>query len=141
MSGQWRLIAVDFYKLNPDGTTEPCTIEEWSQWMAGEGGDKHIAETFTHSCRVSTVFLGINHAFGRGAPVLFETMVFENQPRLRRSADGWEMGFSSLYGIRYRTVDEARAGHAKVVQLLESLTTVDAAVIRRELGKLDDEEQ
>lgn len=51
---------------------------------------------------VSTVFLGIDHSFGRdGAPVLFETMVFrgrEEEPEQHR----------------YSTIAEARAGHEVV---------------------------
>lgn len=52
--------------------------------------------------RVSTVFLGINHAFGDEPPLLWETMVFP-------AAD--------LCG-RYRTYGEAIAGHKQAVESL-----------------------
>jgi len=60
---------------------------------------------------ISTVFLGIDHSFGRGAPVLFETMTFAPG-----DAEGqW----------RYRTWQEAEAGHAAVVASLRVVAMVD----------------
>lgn len=38
--------------------------------------DRSIAVTEANNGRVSTVFLGLDHGFGTGKPVLFETMVF-----------------------------------------------------------------
>jgi hypothetical protein len=52
---------------------------------------------------VSTVWLGIDHSFGDGPPLLFETMVFgggESQDQTQ-----WRWG----------TEAEARAGHAEIV--------------------------
>jgi hypothetical protein len=46
---------------------------------------------------VSTVFLGIDHNFGNGPPLLFETMVFGGE------YDG--------YCKRYSTWEEAEGGH------------------------------
>jgi len=57
---------------------------------------------------VSTVFLGIDHAFGAGPPLLFETMVF-NGPLTDTQ-------------IRYADWDSAAAGH------LELVTSVRAAL-------------
>lgn len=53
---------------------------------------------------VSTVFLGLNHAFGEGPPLIFETMVFSNQ----------DYG-NALYEERYSTPSDAREGHARAV--------------------------
>lgn len=52
---------------------------------------------------VSTVFLGINHGFA-GPPLWFETMIFG--------------GFEGEYCERYETLEQARAGHARVVAKL-----------------------
>lgn len=57
--------------------------------------------------RVSTVWLGVNHEFGDGPPVLFETMVFG-------AGDDW----AERYMQRYSTEAEAQAGHAETVQLV-----------------------
>ena len=46
---------------------------------------------------VSTVFLGLDHAFDGGTPLLFETMIFG--------------GEHDEYQERYATWDEAEAGH------------------------------
>ena len=50
--------------------------------------------------RVSTVFLGLNHAFGDGPPLWFETMVF-----------GGELDQEQE---RYSTIEQARLGHAQI---------------------------
>lgn len=72
--------------------------------MAAIGGDTRVAlSDLGNEIEVSTVFLGIDHNFsGKGAPVLFETMVF-NGP-LDQEQD------------RYCTEAEARKGHAAMVQ-------------------------
>ena len=58
---------------------------------------------------ISTVFLGINHQYGNGAPLLFETIVFDNR-------GGENENSGDEYCERYSTYDEAESGHAKVVQ-------------------------
>lgn len=51
---------------------------------------------------VSTVFLGMDHAWGDGPPLVFETMLFTDDDRDQ-----------TLW--RYSTWDRAVAGHAEVV--------------------------
>lgn len=63
--------------------------------------------------RVSTVFLCINHAFGEGPPVLFETMLFIDDITL--GAPGW----LDEAMTRYRTWDEAADGHTLAVATVE----------------------
>jgi hypothetical protein len=53
---------------------------------------------------VSTVWLGINHQWGEGPPIIFETMVFGGPD----DGDQW----------RYSTEKEARDGHAVIVHEL-----------------------
>lgn len=55
--------------------------------------------------RVSTVWLGLDHQFGKGKPLIFETMVFP------KKAD-----WSELDMDRYSTEKEALAGHKKMVK-------------------------
>jgi hypothetical protein len=71
----------------------------WALWM--ETADRHVRLTEQDEVTVSTVFLGLDHAWGEGPPALFETMVFINQ-------SGSDME-------RYATWDEAEAGHARWV--------------------------
>lgn len=49
---------------------------------------------------ISTVFLGIDHSFGGGTPLLFETMVFGGKH------DG--------YTLRYETMEQAIVGHKQI---------------------------
>lgn len=52
---------------------------------------------------ISTVWLGIDHGWGNGRPVIFETMIF-----------GFDDDFE--YQERYCTEAEAVEGHARAVQ-------------------------
>jgi hypothetical protein len=46
----------------------------WAQWF--EKSERRVAPDIVGDVRVSTVFLGIDHQYGDGPPLLFETMVF-----------------------------------------------------------------
>lgn len=59
---------------------------------------------------VSTVWLGLDHAFGPGPPLIFETMIF---------IDGW----TESYMDRYTTEAEAIIGHRRAVRLAEAFGT------------------
>ena len=59
-------------------------------------------ELFGGEIVVSTVFLGLDHGWGDGPPVLFETLVFPDTKRMDR----------------YCTWDEAVAGHERIVALV-----------------------
>lgn len=63
----------DHYIL--DGKTPvPCDLMTWAR--AFEKTDRHVAMREKDGVRVSTVFLGLNHQYGEGPPLLFETMIF-----------------------------------------------------------------
>lgn len=59
---------------------------------------------------VSTVFLGLDHSFGEGPPVLFETMVFGG----KHNEEQW----------RYCTWDQAEVGHRQVVALVTKIAAM-----------------
>ena len=86
-----------------DGKPVKCeNIAEWGQWF--EKDDRKIDHTIisdTGDEYVSTVFLGLDHSFGDGPPILFETMVFGGP--LDQEMD------------RYATMEEAQAGHLVMV--------------------------
>jgi hypothetical protein len=72
-----------YWILGPDGRTPMSTdsVERWAECMKDDAA-KRVA--YTHDEKkgitVSTVFLGLDHGFGReGGPVLFETMIFGGQ--------------------------------------------------------------
>ena len=88
---------------------EPDLIT-WARWL--ESADRHVADTMQDDVRVSTVFLGLDHNFGDlfGRPILFETMVFVDH--------------DSVACDRYRTWDEAEAGHARWVMQVFKATPI-----------------
>lgn len=83
-----------------DGRTlVPCDLMTWARSF--EKTNRVVAQTTVGESKISTVFLGLDHSFGDGPPLLFETMVFGGP-----MADEME---------RYATYDEAEAGHAAMV--------------------------
>lgn len=74
----------------------------WAKWY--ETANRHVAKTeITKDIFVSTIFLGLDHAYGFDEkPLLFETMIFGG------SLDQ-EMN-------RYSTWDEAEEGHKDLVE-------------------------
>lgn len=89
-----------------DRQGHPMTLEEWAQSYKTRGAQKRVAETTLPDGKwVSTVWLGLDHSFGDGPPLIFETMVFESQDHL-----------SDLDCNRYSTEAEALAGHAAMVE-------------------------
>lgn len=63
------------YILDDEGNPILCNdLIQWGQWM--ESADRTVARDEYNGVQVSTVFLGLDHSFGRGEPVLWETMVF-----------------------------------------------------------------
>jgi hypothetical protein len=88
-----------------DRQGNPLTLMEWASMFETRGDQKRVAETTLPNGRwVSTVWLGLDHSFGGGPPLIFETMVFPSQG---------DMG--DLDGDRYSTEAEALAGHARLV--------------------------
>lgn len=93
------------YAYTLDGHTPVACADlmEWGRWF--EKADRNVATTqVSPGVRVSTVFLGLDHNFGGGEPMLFETMVFG--------------GTMNEEMVRYSTWDEAIEGHAKMVALV-----------------------
>ena len=95
-----------YYLLNDDRTTKQVPPMAWA--LGFETADRVVEKTNVGDAEVSTVFLGIDHQFGEGPPILFETMIFGGE----HDEEMW----------RYSTWDEAKAGHSHVVSLLECAT-------------------
>jgi hypothetical protein len=84
---------------------KPVDIVAFSRWWAEHPGPKRAVaqETLPDGRWLSTVFLGFDHQYGAGPPLLFETMLFKSEDDLQES-----------YCRRYATWDEAAAGHRRV---------------------------
>jgi hypothetical protein len=48
---------------------------EWGTWF-DQQENRRVAHDVIGNTSISTVFLGLDHGFGQGLPVLWETMVF-----------------------------------------------------------------
>jgi hypothetical protein len=98
-----------------DRQGNPITLMEWARRLEGKStaavvADKRVAEdVLPNGYWVSTVWLGLNHAFGDGPPLIFESMVFPC------SADGKVTDWLELDSDRYSTEAEALTGHAALV--------------------------
>ncbi len=88
-----------------DGKT-PVPLFDTTKW--GLQVDKIIGKDQFGSVSVSTVFLGMDHSFSGGDPVLFETMIFG--------------GEHDQYQERYCTWDEAEKGHQIACDLVNKIT-------------------
>lgn len=80
-------------------------ILEWARWFE-DPKNRRVAHTIVGDQSVSTVFLAINHSWGNGPELWFETMIFGG-PRDQ------EMD-------RYTTWEESEAGHKRLVEELKN---------------------
>jgi hypothetical protein len=87
----------EFY--NRDG--KPIDLMEWARERQE---DNHIGDTTVDGVRVSTVWLGLDHGYGPGPPLIFETMIFG--------------GPHDNFCERYSTKEQAQAGHDRIVTAL-----------------------
>lgn len=90
-------IALDFRKAGE--------AQRWVEFMQSD--ERIVAKTRIGDVLVSTVFLGVDHSWGKGLPILFETMVFGGSC----DEDTW----------RYSSWDDAEAGHNATVRKVEKV--------------------
>ena len=77
-------------------TAVPCDdVIAWGRQF--EMANRQVAKDIVGDVVVSTVFLGLDHSFGEGPPLLFETMIFG--------------GPFDQEQERYTTWEQAEAGH------------------------------
>lgn len=132
------------YILDDENHLVRVGLMRWAQWFADrdrEGGvdPRRVAETFTELHRVSTVFLGLDHQFGKGPPLVFETMVFQRGGYPSRALHGMIVHDDLDDECwRYATWDDAVAGHAATVRRVGRLEAdAMAKVERQQKGKVD----
>ncbi len=81
----------------------PCNdLIQWGEWFGK--ADRNVGYDVRNDIQVSTVFLGLDHSFGHGPPLLFETMVFGGE-------HAQEMA-------RYSTWEEAEKGHKEMCKIV-----------------------
>ncbi len=94
------------YILDDQGNAVPApSLEAWGEFF--EQRDKRrLARDEVGDIVISTVFLGLDHSWGQGPPVLWETMIFG--------------GKHDEYQERYTSRDDALAGHRHAVWMAEN---------------------
>lgn len=93
------------YILDDAGNPQPADLMTWARWLETSREQRIVAVNVLGEQgeqRVSTVFIGLDHSFGSGPPLIFETMVFGGP------LDG--------ECERYSTRAEAEAGHADMLR-------------------------
>ncbi len=95
------------YILVGQTAVEEPDLSKWAEWFETID-NRRVALTELPECRISTVFLGLDHNFGFGGdqPILFETMVFGKDHN-----NEW-----TDFGGRCSTWAEAEAMHAETVE-------------------------
>ena len=76
-------------------------FEEWAQKFKDPEYQTVQFDALDNGMCVSTIWLGKNHNFTDGPPLIFETMVF---------------GGSEEYQERYATLSDAHIGHQRIVE-------------------------
>lgn len=88
------------YILNDEHEAIPIPdLMEWAEWFESPE-HRRVAETRRGPVWISTVFLGLDHSFYEGPPILFETVIFG--------------GIMDQYQVRCSTYAEAEAQHKAV---------------------------
>lgn len=93
------------YRILVDGElVVPDSLEQWAHWF-GDIDQRRIADTVINGIHISTVCLGLDHSFGHGKPLWYETMIFG--------------GEHDEFQMRYETLEEAMRGHESAVHMVQ----------------------
>ncbi len=93
-----------YYMLNGHDVV-PCDDKTTAMRAFESINGRRVARDEIGDIVVSTVFLVMDHAYNDGPPILFETMIFG--------------GEHDQYQERYSTWDEAVAGHAHAMAMVQ----------------------
>lgn len=123
------------YTLNGKVPEACLDIGRWGKWF--ETADRTVAreELMNGDVVVSTVFIGFDHCFDGGEPLLFESMVF-GEEHLSEFFKRPMMMRDDLEMRRYHTWDEAEKGHQQLVAqyraaAAEAIAAASAALSKR----------
>lgn len=96
--------------IEVDGEPVLCRDHiEWGNWFAN--ADRIVARTVVGDREVLTLFTGIDHNFGHGTPLVYESVVFVG--------DGVDEDMNVK--ARYPTRGEALKGHETIVDVIRAL--------------------
>jgi hypothetical protein len=95
-----------WYILDKDNKPIKSNVIQCGEWMEDNPCVKALKQEHIGNIYVSTVFLGLDHAWYGKIPVLWETMIFG--------------GEHDQYQDRYTSVENAEIGHQFAVQLVKN---------------------
>lgn len=97
-----------YYILKDKTPVAVTDVIEWGKWF--EAANRVVKQTtLPDGTFISTVFLGLNHNYSGGQPLLFETMIFNSNENRED------------YQERYTTWEQAEEGHQKAIELVFQL--------------------
>ena len=100
---------IDTYILDGKIPVECHSLEQWAKSF--ETTNRHVGDDIFDTIRVSTIFMGLDHSFGNGLPLLFETMIFG--------------GLRDGYQTRCSTWEEAEEMHKAAVALVHGKSEIN----------------
>lgn len=100
-----------WYMYDEDNIPFKANIVTAAKWLTDD--KKIIRRDTINGHLISTVFLGLDHSWGEGPPLLWETMIF---------AEGFK-GNNEFedYQERYSSYDEALIGHYEAMEKVKNL--------------------
>lgn len=111
-----------YYALDEHKQLVPVPLREWANGYE-DAAMRRVAWTVRGPVTVSTVFMGLNHQFGEGPPLVYETLVMGGR------YDDWM--------DRYSTWDDAVLGHRRMCLLVWPPTPATPSRNKREGRYLD----
>jgi hypothetical protein len=93
-----------WYTLDKDNKPVKSNIIQCGEWMEDNPGVESVKQEHIGDVYISTVFLGLDHAWNSNIPVLWETMIFG--------------GEHDQYQERYTSYEDAIEGHKLAIELI-----------------------
>jgi len=93
-----------WYILDKENKPVKSTIIQYGEWIEANPERKAVKQEHIGDIYVSTVFLGLDHAWNSNIPVLWETMIFG--------------GEHDQYQERYTSYEDALEGHQIALTLI-----------------------
>jgi hypothetical protein len=111
-----------YFILDADKQVQPVdSVFAWADFQ--DSPHRYIAYRRRGKVFVSTIFMGLDHQYGSGPPLVFETMVFG--------------GPADQYQDRYSSYDDALLGHRRACRLAFPEATPTSSRNQREGSYLD----
>ena len=97
---------MSWYILDKNNKPVKSTIVDCGEWLNKNPERKAVKQEHIGDVFISTVFLGLDHAWDSDIPVLWETMIFG--------------GEHDQYQDRYTSVEDALEGHQIALNLVNN---------------------